>query len=75
MKSGVVLREFRPERGCIQTYVFELTRELARRGHYVTLFTTPHTVGELNSTPFRTEAVLKLRRKIRSPSSTILGNE
>ncbi|MEO7317575.1 MAG: glycosyltransferase family 4 protein [Chthoniobacteraceae bacterium] len=63
MKVGIVSPEFPPEKGGIQTYAFEFTRELARRGHEVTVFTTAHSRGELASMPFRVEPVLKLRRR------------
>ncbi len=63
MKVGIVSPEFPPEKGGIQTYAFEFTRELARRGHDVTVFTTPHPGGELASAPFRIAPVLKLRRR------------
>lgn len=63
MKIGIVSPEFPPEKGGIQTYAFEFTKELTRRGHEVTVFTTPHPAGELESMPFRIEPVLKLRRR------------
>ncbi len=63
MKVGIVSPEFPPEKGGIQTYAFEYSMELARRGHEVTVFTTPHQAGELASMPFRIEPLLKLRRR------------
>ena len=63
MKVGIVSPEFPPEKGGIQTYAFEFTQEVARRGHEVTIFTTPHSDGEITSSAFRVEPVLKLRRR------------
>ena len=63
MKIGIVSPEFPPEKGGIQTYAFEFTQELARRGHEVTVFTTPHAGGEVAGASFRIEPVLKLRRR------------
>ena len=63
MKVGIVSPEFPPEKGGIQTYAFEYAQELARRGHEVTVFTTPHPEGELQTTAFRIEPVLRLRRR------------
>ena len=63
MKVGIVSPEFPPEKGGIQTYAFEFTQELARRGHEVTVFTTPHPEGEIAPAAFRVEPVLKLRHR------------
>ena len=63
MKIGIVSPEFPPEKGGIQTYAFEYAQELSRRGHEVTVFTTPHPAGELQTTAFRIEPVLRLRRR------------
>ena len=63
MKVGIVSPEFPPEKGGIQTYAFEYAQALARRGHEVTVFTTPHPGGELQTTAFRIEPVLRLRRR------------
>jgi phosphatidylinositol alpha-1,6-mannosyltransferase len=63
MKIGLVSPEFPPEKGGIQTYAFEYARELARRGHEVTVFTQPHSEGELGDESFRIEPVLQLRRR------------
>lgn len=63
MKIGIVSPEFPPEKGGIQTYAFEYAQEIARRGHEVTVFTSPHPDGELKAAPFRIEPVLKLRRR------------
>ena len=37
MRIGIVSPEFPPEKGGIQTYAFEFTQELARRGYEVTV--------------------------------------
>lgn len=62
MKVAIVSPEFPPEIGGIQTYALEFTRELARRGHDVTVFTTP-AEREWSCPDFRIERVLTLRRR------------
>lgn len=47
MKIAIVSPEFPPDLGGIETYAWEYTRELARRGHRVTLFTRPHAKGKI----------------------------
>lgn len=64
MRIGIVSPEFPPEKGGIQTYAIEYARELARRGHDVTVFTRPHVEGELAGEAFRIEPVLQLRRRL-----------
>jgi phosphatidylinositol alpha-1,6-mannosyltransferase len=64
MKIGIVSPEFPPEKGGIQTYAFEYARELARRGHEVTVFTQPHSEGEFRDDSFRIEPVLRGRRRL-----------
>lgn len=64
MRIGIVSPEFPPDMGGIQTYAFEYARELARIGHAVTVFTIPHSEGELKDTEFRIEPVLALRRRL-----------
>jgi glycosyltransferase involved in cell wall biosynthesis len=61
MKIGVVSPEFPPEKGGIQTYAIEFSRELARRGHEVTVFTQPHGEGEMEMRDFRIEPLLRTR--------------
>src|SRR5678816_4639886 len=58
MRIGIVSPEFPPEKGGIQTYAIEYARELARRGHDVTVFTQPHAEGELAGEAFRIEPSL-----------------
>jgi phosphatidylinositol alpha-1,6-mannosyltransferase len=41
MRIGVVSPEFPPARGGVETYAWEFSRELVRRGHEVTVFTVP----------------------------------
>ena len=64
MKIGIVSPEFPPEKGGVQTYAFEYARELARRGHEVTVFTQPHPEGESHADAFKIEPVLKIRRRL-----------
>ena len=64
MRIGIVSPEFPPEKGGIQTYAVEYARELARRGHDVTVFTQSHAEGELEGEAFRIEPVLRLRRRL-----------
>ena len=64
MHVGVIAPEFPPEIGGIQTYAYEFVRELARRGHRVTVFTRPHTDGEASLPGVKVVAVLKLRRAL-----------
>jgi len=67
MKIGLISAEFPPEHGGIQTYAWEYASELARRGHEVTVFTQPHPEGEMASTEFRIEPILRLRRRLDGP--------
>jgi phosphatidyl-myo-inositol dimannoside synthase len=64
MKIGIVSPEFPPEKGGIQTYGYEFARELASRGHEVTVFTCPHAGGELDCANFRIDPSLQLRRHL-----------
>lgn len=68
MRVGLISAEFPPERGGIQTYAWEYARELARRGHEVTVFTRPHEEGEVVSSEFRIEPILRLRRRLDGPA-------
>jgi len=47
MRVAVVAPEFPPELGGVETYGYQYTRELARRGHQVTVFTLRHRQGEV----------------------------
>lgn len=64
MKVGVISPEFPPEIGGVETYAYEFARELANRGHRVTVFTRPHTEGEASLPGVRVVPSLKLRRTI-----------
>jgi hypothetical protein len=44
MRIGIVAPEFPPDIGSVETYSYELSAELARRGHEVTVFTHRHIV-------------------------------
>ncbi len=63
MKVGIVAPEFPPELGGMQTYAYEFSRELARRGHQVTVFTRAHNEGEISEPGFRVVAGLRRRRR------------
>ncbi|MEQ1862045.1 MAG: glycosyltransferase family 4 protein [Chthoniobacteraceae bacterium] len=63
MKIGIVAPEFPPEVGGVQTYAFESARALTRLGHEVTVFCQPHPEGEVQTTEFRVEPLLTLRRR------------
>jgi len=64
MHVGVIAPEFPPEIGGIQTYAYEFVRELARRGHPVTVFTRPHSEGEALLPGVKVVAALKRRRAL-----------
>ena len=64
MRVGVIAPEFPPEVGGIQTYAFEFSQELARRGHAVTVFTVPHAEGELTVPGLNVVPRLTLRRRL-----------
>lgn len=49
MKIGVVAQEFPPAFGGMEIYAWEICRELARRGHEVTVFTKAHSGGEVQT--------------------------
>jgi len=42
MRIGIVAPEFPPDIGGVETYAYEFSTELARRGHDVFVFTLPH---------------------------------
>ena len=48
MKIAIVSPEFPPDLGGVETYAWEYTRELAKRGHDVTLFTRPQVQGKIS---------------------------
>jgi phosphatidylinositol alpha-1,6-mannosyltransferase len=59
MQIGIVAPEFPPSRGGIQTYSVEVARELARRGHNLTVF-VPQTSTAESHHPFSVVAKLQL---------------
>ena len=46
MRIAIVSPEFPPDIGGVETYAFEYVKELASRGHEVTVFTVRHARGE-----------------------------
>lgn len=62
MHVAVVSPEFPPDFGGIETYAWEFTRELASRGHRVTVFTRRHAEGEATLPGVEIRPVLRLRR-------------
>ncbi len=46
MRIGIVAPEFPPDIGGVETYSYEFSAELARRGHEVTVFTHRHIVAD-----------------------------
>jgi phosphatidylinositol alpha-1,6-mannosyltransferase len=46
MRIGIVAPEFPPDIGGVETYSYECSAELARRGHDVIVFTRPHAAVE-----------------------------
>jgi len=60
VRVAIVSPEFPPDIGGIETYSFEFVKELARRGHEVTVFTVRHAPGEIDLPGIRVEPVLKL---------------
>ncbi|MGA7802286.1 MAG: glycosyltransferase family 4 protein [Gammaproteobacteria bacterium] len=63
MRVAVVAPEFPPELGGMQTYALEFAKELAGRGHNVTVFTRPHADGELELPGVDVRPELKLSRR------------
>lgn len=64
MRIAVVSPEFPPDIGGVETYAFEYVKELARRGHVITVFTVRHQPGEAELPGVHIEPVLKLCRAI-----------
>ena len=62
MRVAIVSPEFPPDIGGVETYGLEFVKELARRGHQVTVFTVRHPQGEVDLPGVRIEPVLKLSR-------------
>lgn len=62
MRIALVSPEFPPDIGGVETYAREFVRELAGRGHDLTLFTMRHPEGEADIPGVRIEPTLKLCR-------------
>ena len=73
MHIAIVSPEFPPDFGGIETYAWEFTRELACRGHQVTVFTGRHALGEANLPGVEIRPVLRLRRHL--DSAALAGQE
>lgn len=63
MRIGVVSPEFPPALGGVETYAWEFCRELLRRGHEVTVFTSPQKGGPAELAGGRVLPVLRRRRR------------
>lgn len=63
MHIGVISPEFPPEVGGVETYAYEFARELAGRGVTVTVFTRPHSAGEISPIGIKIAPVLTLKQK------------
>lgn len=64
MRVGVVAPEFPPEVGGIQTYAYEFVRELALRGHRVTVFTLRQPEGQATVPGVTVLPTLRRRRNL-----------
>ena len=62
MRIAIVSPEFPPDIGGVETYAWEFVKEVASRGHEVTVFTVRHLQGEESLPNVRVEPVLKLCR-------------
>jgi phosphatidylinositol alpha-1,6-mannosyltransferase len=62
MHVAIVSPEFPPDIGGVETYAFEYVKELASRGHQVTVFTMRHPQGEVSLSGVRIEPALRLCR-------------
>ena len=61
MRIGIVAPEFSPDIGGVETYAHEFSKELARRGHEVFVFTCPHEKGEISGQGFEVLPILKFQ--------------
>lgn len=68
MHIAIVSPEFPPDIGGIETYSYEFTRELATRGHQITVFTCRHAAGEVELPGVTVHPLLRLRRSLDSPA-------
>lgn len=60
MRIAIVSPEFPPDIGGVETYAREFVKELASRGHELTVFTVPHPQGEARLPNVHVEPVLRL---------------
>ncbi len=61
MRIGIVAPEFPPDIGGVETYAYEFSTELARRGHDVFVFTLPRDRGEKSAQGFTVLPELKVQ--------------
>jgi phosphatidylinositol alpha-1,6-mannosyltransferase len=64
MRVAVISPEFPPDIGGVETYAVEFVKELARRGHQITVFTVRHPQGEEELPGVSIKPVLKLCRAV-----------
>jgi phosphatidyl-myo-inositol dimannoside synthase len=64
MRVGVISPEFPPDIGGVETYACEFSRELARRGHGVTVFTQAHAKGEVQLPGIAVQPCLRMREAL-----------
>jgi len=62
MRIAIVSPEFPPDIGGVETYAWEFVKELATRGHEITVFTIPHPLGEQSLSNVTVEPALRLCR-------------
>jgi phosphatidyl-myo-inositol dimannoside synthase len=67
MRVGIVAPEFPPDIGGVENYAFEFSKELAARGHEVTVFTHPHLQGEISIAGVSVRPVLTMRLNMDRP--------
>jgi phosphatidylinositol alpha-1,6-mannosyltransferase len=63
MRIGVVSPEFPPALGGVETYAWQFCQELVRRGHDVTVFTSPQREGRSDLPGGRVLPILRRRRR------------
>jgi phosphatidylinositol alpha-1,6-mannosyltransferase len=64
MRIAIVSPEFPPDIGGVETYAFEYVKELASRGHEVTVFTVRHARGEAELPGVRIVPALRLSQAL-----------
>jgi len=68
-RIGIIAPEFPPDIGGVETYAYEFSMELWRRGYDVVVFTRPNAARKLDMHPF--QVVAKLTLKYRSDRKLI----